>query len=349
MRSLESLLENCLACPRHPSDPLPPSTSTSEPAIEPSISLTRLKPEYEECEAVPSFSYLEKTRPAKVTIPAQQAIRQEPAVAFPETREALDVTAKFFYLPDAADEGKEASELSLDPSWIQESLEELKTATGLEDVDTFIISFPGLVFDEGKKSSKDAIAAAWQASLHCCDDPHARTNGSVLSATSEDRIQSQISGVWKAASGNKHLKSLGVSEFSLDRLQWLVGQAGDKATTGITSTEFRKPRVGQVNTRNSCDVPSDLIEYAEKEDVELLVHNDCSGELRSVPFLGRWLMSGIIRLPTTQDVYQATCSAWRSFAGATTGASTRQTCQGRWCWSRRRGAGGEEDARVCSR
>jgi len=296
VRSLESLLEHCLACPRHPSEPLPPSTSASEPATDPSISLTRLKPEYEECEAVPSFSYVQKTRPARVTIPAQEAIRQEPAVAFPETREALDVTAKFFYLPDAADEGKAAAELSLDPSWIQESLTELKTATGLEEVDTFIISFPGLVFDEGKKSAKEAEAAAWQATLHCCDDPHARPNGSVLSGTSEDRIQSQISGVWKVASGNKHLKSLGVSEFSLERLQWLVGHGGEKATTGITSTDFRKPRVGQVNTRNSCDVPSDLIEYAKKEEVELLVHNDCSDFLPPKTFT-RLLARHGARLP----------------------------------------------------
>lgn len=277
VRSLESLLEHCLACPKHPSDPLPPSTSASEPAIGPSISLTRLKSEYEECEAVPSFSYVSHSTPQKVTIPAQQAIRQEPAVAFPETREALDVTAKFFYLPGATEDGREASQLSLDPSWVQESLEELKTATGLDNVDTFIISFPGLVFDERKPTAKEAEAAAWQATLNCCDDPHARPSGSVLSATSEQELQSQISAVWGAASSNKHLKSLGVSEFSLDRLRWLVEQAGEEATTGITSTNFRKPRVGQINTRNTCDVPSDLIDYAKREDVELLVHNDCSG------------------------------------------------------------------------
>lgn len=239
-----------------------------------------------------------------VTIPAKEAIQQEPAVKFPETREALDVTAKFFYLPpppssdggDARGNNGEAGHhpLALDPAWIQESLDQLRVATGLSDIDTFIISIPGLVFDE-------------DLSAGCATDAHSRTNGEVRFNPSEDDLDSQITRVWKAASQNKHIKSLGVSEFSLARLRWLLqkGQAetaaaaatettSDPSTThqqpqlqqdqkrkftiGITSSSFRKPRVGQINLRESCDVPSDLVDFAKKQGIDLLVHSDCSGE-----------------------------------------------------------------------
>jgi hypothetical protein len=315
VRSLESLLESSLACPKHPSAPLPPSppagadasiansSSRGSAAVDPTISFTRLRSEEEECEAVPSYSFRQASSktasPAVVTVPAQDAIRQEPAVAFPETRQALDVTAKFFYLPPAAapradsmEPGPDEAAAIFDPSWIHESLRELKRATGLEEIDTFIISFPGLVFDERPIASASASTPASTSTsapapaapvelpawARGCDDPHARPSGSLLPhSLSESALQSAISRVWAAASGNTHLKSLGVSEFSKDRLQWLVRQSGRDATTGVTSTQFRRPRVGQINTRSGCDVPRDLIEFAKEEDVELWVHSDCSG------------------------------------------------------------------------
>lgn len=308
VRSLESLLEHSLACPRHASIPLP-STSCSSPdtLFEGVPSLSRPSKADEECEAVPSWSYVPPPppsssssvhTPAYVTIPAQDTIRQEPTVAFPETREALDVTAKFFYLPPSdyspSSNSTSGSSLStslydsLDPAWINESLDQLRIATGLTEVDTFIISFPGLTFDNSLNGED------------CCDDANARTNGNDSLIKDEDAIRKNILKVWKEASKNKHLLSLGVSEFSLDRLRWLLEQAksegsdlqkeggdssvkkdestGRAGTTGITSTRFRKPKVCQINTRNRCDVPSDLVEFAKEEDVDLLVHADCSGE-----------------------------------------------------------------------
>lgn len=311
---MESLLEHSLACPRHTSKALP-STSCSSPStlFEGVPSLTQPSKADEECEAVPSWSYIPppptrdgqatpSSTPAYLTIPAQDTIRQEPAVAFPETREALDVTAKFFYLPPSdyspSSNGTSSSDGeiptsstslydSLDPAWINESLEQLRIATGLTEVDTFIISFPGLTFDNSLNGED------------CCDDENARTNGTSSSSSiiqNEDKVRDNIIKVWKEASKNKHLLSLGVSEFSLDRLHWLLDQAkseegkngintehdngstGRAGTTGITSTRFRKPRVCQVNTRNRCDVPSELVEFAKEENVDLLVHADCSGE-----------------------------------------------------------------------
>lgn len=302
VRSLESLLEHSLACPRHTSLPLP-STSCSSPSalFEGVPSLTRPSKADEECEAVPSWSYIpppastsatDHDTPAYVTIPAQDTIRQEPSVAFPETRGALDVTAKFFYLPPSDyspssvtnDNGSPSTSLydSLDPAWINESLEQLRVATGLTEVDTFIISFPGLTFDNSANGED------------CCDDANARTNGANPLVQDEEAVRTSILKIWKEASKNKHLLSLGVSEFSLDRLHWLLDQAkkedadsekdsaddgssGRAGTTGITSTRFRKPKVCQVNTRNRCDVPSELVEFAREEDVDLLVHADCSG------------------------------------------------------------------------
>jgi glutamate--cysteine ligase regulatory subunit len=196
-----------------------------------------------------------------MTIPAREAIVQEPAVRFSETREALDVTAKFFYLPSAS-----AESAHFDPAWIQESLEHLKTATGLTDIDTFIISFPGLQFAECPSNCENTESTI-------------RQNGTAYPPLPEDDLRKQIEDVWRAASANKHLKSLGVSEFSLERLKWLFEQSGENATKGVVTSPsgLRKPRVGQVNTRHSCDVPQDLIEFAKTEDLELLVHSDCSG------------------------------------------------------------------------
>lgn len=313
VRSLEVLLEHSLACPKHQSTPLPSvSCSSSSTLFEGVSSLTRPSKADEECEAVASWSYIPppaspnaNDTPAYVTIPAQDSIRQEPSVAFPETREALDVTAKFFYLPPSdysptpstskdgsLAHGSTAASVydSLDPVWMNEALEQLRIATGITEIDTFIISFPGLTFDDAVNGED------------CCDDANARTNGSNSIAKDEDAIRRNVLKVWKEASKNKHLLTLGVSEFSLDRLRWLLGQAkeeesdagrtkeavvdgeiaksstasGRANTTGITSTRFRKPRVCQVNTRNRCDVPPELVEFAKEEDVELLVHADCS-------------------------------------------------------------------------
>lgn len=278
---MESLLESALACPKHPSPPVAASDyssgCTESPEASTSVwagvpSLTRLDPQLEECEATASYSDETSAdgRRTVVSIPARDAIAQEPAVRFSETREALDVTAKFFYLPpvDNANGDGLSSTPTFDPSWIEDGLRQLHVATGLETVDTFIISFPGLVFDE-KAGSRD-----------CCDDANSRQTTAL--AVDESAMNDNIAKVWKSASGNKRLKSMGVSEFSLDRLQWLLQTAGDDATTGVTST-FRKPRVAQVNTRAHCDVPSDLVDFAQDRHIDLLVHSDCSGMSTSCP------------------------------------------------------------------
>lgn len=322
VRSLEVLLEHSLACPKHQSTPLPTTSCSSESTLFEGVpSLTRPSKADEECEAVASWSYIpppppssssnaDQHTPAYVTIPAQDSIRQEPAVAFPETREALDVTAKFFYLPpsDYSPSNKSTANLndppsssasnsspspsspiydSLDPKWMNEALEQLKLATGLNEIDTFIISFPGLTFDNAVNGEE------------CCDDSNARTNGTTSLVKDENSVKKNIIKVWKEASKNKHLLSLGVSEFSLERLKWLLDEAkkeesepepsssllksnlnlefeGRANTTGITSTRFRKPRVCQLNTRNKCDVPKDFVDFAREENIELLVHSDCS-------------------------------------------------------------------------
>lgn len=297
VRSLESLLESSLACPKHPSAPLTStSCSSSAQTFEGVPSLTQLSRVDEQCEAVPSWSYTPPSKsgrsPACLTIPAQEAIRPEPAVAFAETRSSLDVTAKFFYLPPgdsslppspiSSSSSTNGSSIydSLDPAWIAESLEQLCIATGLTEVDTFIISFPGLTFDE--KATED-----------CCDDQNARTNGTSAQANivpDEESVRRNVLKVWQGASSNTHLLSLGVSEFSQARLKWLLDEAktvsssspdAKAGTSGITSTRFRKPRVCQLNTRNRCDVPTSFVKFAKQEDVDLLVHSDCSGKPRN--------------------------------------------------------------------
>ena len=273
VRSLESLLESTLACPKHPSIPLPPFSSSASSSVSSFEGVNLTKPDrlFENCEAEPSYSHYGSSKDSKsyqvVTIPNREALHQEPIVRFSETREALDVTAKFFYLPGM---GPEDKEVDLDPAWIQESLEQLQIATGLEDIDTFIISFPGLVFDQSlsQNGTDEGFGDKYEAEGYLRDG---------LAS------QQQILSAWKAASGNKHLKSLGVSEFSLERLQWLLGHGGEGKTTGVTSKSFRKPRISQINTRNCCNVPNDLISYAKHQDMDLWVHSDCTGVYLILP------------------------------------------------------------------
>lgn len=57
----------------------------------------------------------------------------------------LDVTAKFFYLsPPSSQDPK----VRFDPAWTTEAAAELERATGLDSIDTMIVSLPGLTYDD---------------------------------------------------------------------------------------------------------------------------------------------------------------------------------------------------------
>lgn len=69
---------------------------------------------------------------------------------------------------------------------------------------------------------------------------------------------------WAVLESFPSIARLGISEFGTARLAQLLPR------TRV------KPGVDQINVRDCCVVPKELILYAKKEDIELLTHNDCS-------------------------------------------------------------------------
>jgi len=120
----------------------------------------------------------------------------------------------------------------------------------MPSIDLLIVSFPGIYFDE-QEDCPDKIS----------------TRGPVESEP--EAIEGQIE-VWKTLEelvDEGLVKRLGIAEFGAERLgQFLEG------------TRIR-PSVDQVNLRDCCTVPKDLMKLAKARGVELLVHNDCSNIL----------------------------------------------------------------------
>jgi len=80
---------------------------------------------------------------------------------------------------------------------------------------------------------------------------------------------------WAVLESLPSIARLGISEFGTARLSQLLPR------TRV------KPSVDQINVRDCCVVPKELILYAKEEGIELLTHNDCTdilpkGKLREV-------------------------------------------------------------------
>lgn len=161
-----------------------------------------------------------------------------------EEREQYDITLKLFYLPGAPTKtGDRAAQT-------REALGLVLRELQMPSIDLLIVSFPGIYFDE----SED------------CPDKIS-TRGPVESEP--ESIDSQL-GTWAALEDlydEGLVKKLGIAELGHDRLQTLLEKARIK------------PSVDQINLRDCCSVPKDLLKLAKSKGVELLVHNDCSNIL----------------------------------------------------------------------
>jgi hypothetical protein len=69
-------------------------------------------------------------------------------------------------------------------------------------------------------------------------------------------------------SGMSQIRSLGLSEFSLTRLESFLATLPENS---------RRPTVNQINLRDCCSLPPALTTFAKQEHIELLTHADCSG------------------------------------------------------------------------
>jgi glutamate--cysteine ligase regulatory subunit len=120
----------------------------------------------------------------------------------------------------------------------------------MPSIDLLIVSFPGVYFDE-QEDCPDKLS----------------TRGPV--EVPPEPLEQHLS-VWKtleALHNEGIVGRLGIAEFGKDRLQALLAQA------------TIKPSVDQINLRDCCSVPGDLLTFAKSANIELLVHNDSSNIL----------------------------------------------------------------------
>ncbi|KAI7549563.1 Aldo/keto reductase [Hortaea werneckii] len=159
-----------------------------------------------------------------------------------EEREQYDITLKLFYLPGATIKHREQH--------TREAVDLVLKELRIPSVDLLIVSFPGIYFDE-QEDCPDKLS----------------TRGPV--EAEPEPIDTQIT-TWKVLE-NLHkkgmVKKLGIAEFGKDRLEMLLEK------TAV------RPSVDQINLRDCCSVPKDLMSLAKTQGVELLVHNDCSNIL----------------------------------------------------------------------
>lgn len=162
--------------------------------------------------------------------------------ALQEERDQYDITLKLFYLPSASTEEREKQ--------TREAVNLVLKELHMPSVDLLIVSFPGVYFDE-EEDCPDKIS----------------TRGPV--EADPEPIESQIK-TWATLEKLQDegiVKRLGIAEFGHDRLQ------------GFLDRTRIPPSVDQVNLRDCCSVPRDLLKLAKSRNVELLVHNDCSNIL----------------------------------------------------------------------
>lgn len=162
--------------------------------------------------------------------------------ALAEERDQYDITVKLFYLPDASRE-KRATQT-------REALDLVMKELHVPSIDLLIVSFPGIYFDE-EEDCPDKIS----------------TRGPV--EAEPEPLEGQIK-AWKTLEALQKeglVRKLGIAEFGKDRLEQLLEKVQIP------------PSVDQINLRDCCSVPKDLMALAKSKSVELLVHNDCSNVL----------------------------------------------------------------------
>lgn len=162
--------------------------------------------------------------------------------ALQEERENYDITAKLFFLPGASTSTRHQQ--------TREAIDLVKRELRTQSIDLLIVSFPGIYFDE-EEDCPDKIS----------------TRGPV--EAEPEPLDGQVD-AWKTLEALKAegvVSKLGVAEFGMERLETFLG----KVTV--------KPHVNQINLRDCCSVPKDLMAFSKARSVELLVHNDCSNIL----------------------------------------------------------------------
>ncbi|EME49972.1 hypothetical protein DOTSEDRAFT_68700 [Dothistroma septosporum NZE10] len=162
--------------------------------------------------------------------------------ALAEEKAQYDITVKLFYLPGASKDHRAA--------YTREALDLVLKELHIPSIDLLIVSFPGIYFDE-EEDCPDKLS----------------TRGPV--EAEPEPLEGQLE-TWKtleALHDEGLVDRLGIAEFGKERLESLLEKVRIK------------PSVDQINLRDCCSVPKDLMSLAKSRSVDLLVHNDCSNVL----------------------------------------------------------------------
>ncbi|KAI9884257.1 MAG: hypothetical protein M1823_003947 [Watsoniomyces obsoletus] len=172
-----------------------------------------------------------------------------PLSGLAEERNQYDITVKLFFLPHVSPACRRAQTLQA----IDLVLRELRVPS----IDLLILSFPNMAFyvkDEEGGRPRD------------CDE---HQNGVHEDTGEVEDIGSMIK-TWRTVEqlhAQGIIGRLGVAEFSSHRLEEF-----------LKHTKIR-PSANQINVRDCCTVPRSLMNFAKREQIELLTHNDCTNIL----------------------------------------------------------------------
>ncbi len=167
-----------------------------------------------------------------------------------EERNQYDITVKLFFLPHVSPACRRAQTLEA----IDLVLRELKVPS----IDLLILSFPNMAFyvkDEDGGRPRD------------CEE---HRNGIHVEETGEVEDIGSMIKTWRTVEqlhAQGIIGRLGVAEFGSRRLEEF-----------LKHTKVR-PAVNQINVRDCCTVPRSLMNFAKREHMELLTHNDCTNIL----------------------------------------------------------------------
>jgi glutamate--cysteine ligase regulatory subunit len=153
-----------------------------------------------------------------------------------EERDQYDITVKLFYLPGIP--------VSRRCEHTREAIDLVLKELHIKSIDLLIVSFPGILFDADDDSEEE---------------------DSETSTGEPDDFDSMVQ-TWRALESLHEqgmIAQLGVAEFGAERLGRF-----------LPHTKV-KPSVDQINLKDCCVVPKNLILYAKEKQIQLLTHNDC--------------------------------------------------------------------------
>lgn len=156
-----------------------------------------------------------------------------------------DVTAKIFFTPHCRGACRGLA--------VDEAIGAVLEALGIPAVELFIMSFPGIALD--------------------ADDTDAFT------AQELDDIAATYSAAEQLVRAGR-AKALGVAELSAAKLKQLCDRVAAAAPTPASTdagvSGGVKPAVDQINLKDCCVMPRDLVSYAKAEGIKLYTHGDAS-------------------------------------------------------------------------